>query len=192
MPSRDSPAFERSQSTYHLDDLERRIGRERPTIPGLPKARLAVQGEGGGAVGRSPQTKTAQPALSRPGEHFLEQSTSNAAPSPRWFHPHATDPAHFAPFPIKEPIRGAAHVFVLKREEHHVPTGLGDGARQVLPVGRRPGRRLRERLAKRIWRIPQGLQTHLAMETHLVWDQSPYLHEAAGQSAQRHCSAAGR
>ena len=37
-------AIESSQMTFHVDDLERGIGRERSPIPGLSKTRLAVQG----------------------------------------------------------------------------------------------------------------------------------------------------
>src|SRR5262245_55082721 len=45
--------------SLHLDDLEGGIRRQRPTFPGLSKARLAVQGEGGRAVSWSPQTESA-------------------------------------------------------------------------------------------------------------------------------------
>jgi hypothetical protein len=135
---------------------------------GLSKAGLAVEGSGSQAVSRSPQAETAQPTCARPAEDFLQEGPSNAVPSPCGFYPHTADPARLAPFPIKEPVRRAEHVFAFTREDHHLTPWLGDRAGEVLPVGRRPRRRVCERFAKGIRCVAQSPEAQITVEIQLM------------------------
>ena len=145
-------------------------------LSGLSKARSAVQGQGGRAVGRRPQAETAQPALVRPPEDGLEKGAPDAVPSPLGCDPHPADPTRLAPFPIEESIDRAHHVFAFTGEEHHVTARIGDGAGEILPVGRGPRRRVGERIREGIRGVAQGPQADIAVEIHLVGLQPSKVH----------------
>ena len=168
MPWFDNLMAGTSYGSLHLDDLEGGIRRQRSTFPCFSKASLAVQGKGGRAMIWSPQAESAQPVLPRPAEDFLEQGSSDSAPSPCRFYPHTADPPHLAPFPVKEARGRAQHVVAFTGEEHHLTPGFSDRSGEVLPVRGGPRRNVCERFAKRIWRLMQGSQAQLTVEAYLV------------------------
>src|SRR5512145_725835 len=171
--------------SLHLDDLERGIRRERSTLPGLSKASVAVQSKGGRTVRRSPQLESAQPVPPRPVEDLLEQGTSDSAPSPCGFYPHTADPPHLALVPVKEAIGRAQHVVALIGEEHYMVSGFSDRTGEVLPVREGARHNVCERLAKGIWRLLQGSQAELTVETYLVWLQPSNVHEIIDKAVER-------
>src|SRR5262245_24277298 len=179
-----------SYRSLHLEDLEGGIRRERSTLPGLSKTRLAVQSKGGRAVRWGPQTESAQSALPCPVEDLLEQGTSDSAPSPCGVYPHTADPAHLALVPVKEAIGRAQHVVAFIGEEHHMTSGFSNRTGEVLPVRGGPRHNVCERLAKGIWRLLQGSQAKLAVEAYLVWLQSSKVHEITHKAVERCASAA--
>ena len=146
-------------------------------FPRFSKARLAVESKSGRAVRWSPQTESPQPALPRPAEDFLEQGTSDSAPSPCGFYPHTADPPHLAPVPVKEAIGRAQDVVALIGEEHHMTSGFSNRTGEILPVRGGPRHNVCERFAKGIWRLLQGSQAKLAVEAYLVWRQPSKVHE---------------
>ena len=174
-----------SYLSLHLDDLEAGIRRERSTFPGLSKARLAVQGKGGRAVSWSPQAESAQPVRPRPVEDFLEQGTSDSAPSPCRFYPHAADPSRPAPVPVQEAIRRAHHVVTFIGQEHHMTSRFSNRTSEVLPVRGGSRRNVCERFAKGVWRLLQGSQAKLTVEAYLVWLQPSEVHEIAHKAVER-------
>jgi hypothetical protein len=159
-------------------------------FPGLSKARLAVQSKGGRSVRWSPQTESAQPVLPRPAEDFLEQGTSDSAPSPCGFYPHTADPPHLGPVLVKEAIGRAQHIVALIGEEHHMTSGFGNRMGEVLPVTGGPRHNVREGFAKGIWRLLQGSQAKLTVEAYLVWLQPSKVHEITHRAVERPVSAA--
>jgi len=98
---------------------------------------------------------------------------SYAAPPPCGFDPHTTDPTCVAACPIQEAVRRAENVATFTREEHHVPAGLGDSSRELLPVADGPHRGLCDGFAKGIGSVAEGAQPQIAVEAHLVWGQLP-------------------
>jgi hypothetical protein len=174
-----------SYQSLQLEDLEGGIRRERSTLPGLSKARLAVQSKGGRAVRGGPQTESAQPVIPRPVEDFLEQGTSDAAPSPCWLYPHTTDPPHVALVPVKEAIGRTQHVAAFICEKHHMTSGFSDRTGEILPVRGGPRHNVCERLAKGIWRLLQGSQATLTVEAYLVWLQPSKVHEMTPKAVER-------
>jgi hypothetical protein len=174
-----------SYRNLHLEDLEGGIRRERSTLPGLSKARLAVQREGGRAVRWGPQTQSAQPVLPRPVEDLLEEGTSDAALSPCGLYPHTADSPHLALVPVKEAIGRAQHVVALIGEEHHMTFGFSDRTGEVLPIRGRQYHSICERLAKGIWRLLQGSQAKLTVEVYFVWLQPSKVHKITHKTAER-------
>ena len=184
LPWFDSPMPGTSHLSLHLDDLEGGIRRERPTFPGFAEARLAIQGEGRRAVSWSPQPESAQPVLPRPSEDFLEQGTSNSAPSPCGFYPHTSDPPHRAPVPVKEAIGRAQHDAAFIREKQRLASRSSDRAGEILPVRGGSRRSICERFAKGIWRSLQRSQAQLTVEAYLVWLQPSKVHEITDKTVE--------
>jgi hypothetical protein len=105
--------------------------------------------------------------LPRPDEDFLKQGTSDSAPSPGGFDPHAPDPSGLV-LPIKKAISRADHVVIFIGEEHHVTSGSSDGAGEIFPVREGPCRNVCERFAEGIRRLLQRAQAKLTVEAYLV------------------------
>jgi hypothetical protein len=98
----------------------------------------------------------------------LEQGTSYSAPAPGGSDPHTTDPTCVRACPVQEAVRRAENVVTFTREEHHVPAGLGDGSRELLPVADGPRRGGGEGFAKGIRGVAKGAQSEVSVEIHLV------------------------
>ena len=62
-------------------------------------------------------------------------------------------------------------------------SGSGDRTGEILPVRGLPRHHICERLAKGIWRLLQGSQAKLTVETYLVWLQSSNVQENYSQPA---------